>query len=222
MKRFFFLIILVAVMGGYCVQAQRPVGDTTYMGGDADYLYDTVHIAGSYFQSGYMFDSYLQLDIALTFYYQAVLMNLFQPPEGEELQFYLEHPDLATYNTGRFISGQEFYLSDDVMVIGLAVCPTVVTDVSQLRKTPLVNYDHGDYYRNGLPIADTSMANRETEYVQLYSMGGNMPHLRAEAGWRWDDPHRYCSFILITTMFTPNYTTLSMYPCTKPCSTQAY
>ena len=202
MKRFFILIILVVVMGCYYVQAQRPVGDTTYMGGDADYLYDTVHIAGSYYPLGSMLANNVSLDIVLLYYFQDVLSNLFQPTEGEELQFYLEHPDLATYTTGRFISGQEFYLSDDVMVIGLAVCPTLVTDVSQLVMLPLANYlvdyDYRSYYNGGLPIADTSMANRETEYVQLYSMGGNMPHLRAEAGWRWEYPHRYCSFISYT------------------------
>ena len=184
-------------MGGNYVQAQRPVGDTTYMGGDTDYLYDTVHIAGSYSRCGYMLtgqDSYL--DAVLVYYFIEVLQNQFHPTQEDVFQFCLEHPN-HTINTGRFISGQEFSLSDNVMVIGLAVCPTVVTDVSQIVHTP--------YYTSGLPIADTSMANRETEYVQLYSMGGNMPHLQAEASWRWEDPHRYCSFIryAVTNLIHP-------------------
>lgn len=179
MKKRLTLLVLACMLGGIGMQAQRPVGDTTYMGGDADYLYDTVHIVGSYHQWGNMLSAIAGLDMVLVYYFQDVLSKRFQPPEGEELQFYFEHPDLATWNTGRFISGQEFPLSDDVMVIGLAVCPTLVTDVSQLIVMPLANYDYS-YWGRGLPIADTAMANRETEYVQLYSMEGNV-ECRCEA-----------------------------------------
>ena len=47
MKKKLILLVLACLMGGIGVKAQRPVGDTTYMGGERDYMYDTAHLYGN-------------------------------------------------------------------------------------------------------------------------------------------------------------------------------
>ena len=80
------------------------------------------------------------------------------------------YPELITESGGIHITGEEFATTEDLMVIGLAVCPTIFTDTDSMR---LIAH-----------IIDTSIANRLTEYVQLYTLNGGVPLLRAQGPWR--------------------------------------
>ena len=184
MKRLLLLILFVVLFGGVGVNAQRPVGDTISIG-DGDYLYDSLYFIdrGDYDVTGYYYTLYNQgrgnsscIDIFWSWYSAGLFSSLL----GEMDQNALRHlyPDLAVYSGGRHITGQEFSTEDDLMVIGLAVCPTLYTGT-------LNNVAH---------VVDTSMANRETEYVQLYTIVGGTPQLQSQGTWRFDDPHRYMIF----------------------------
>ena len=48
MKRRIVLTILLVVLGGICVNAQRPVGDTIIMGSSSDYWYDSLYLDTGY------------------------------------------------------------------------------------------------------------------------------------------------------------------------------
>ena len=108
-------------------------------------------------------------------------------------QFWHLYPDLASQNTGRHITGQEIPIpEEDLMVIGLAVCPTVLssaTELSQLACNPYI-----DFSSNWIHAVDTTIANRLTEYVQLYTLEGGTPQIMAEGAWRIEDTHRYLLF----------------------------
>ena len=170
------------------MHAQRPVGDTIAIG-TGDYLYDTIHLVGSYYVS---VDKYSYFDPAYRFYLNDLYYRFirFDPEINTWHAFFLAHPEL--FDNSPHIGGQQFYTSeggkgDTVRVIGLAVCPIVNP------KLPII-YDSWGLGTGNVPIIDTSMENRVTEYVQLYSVAGSTLRLRAEGPWRIEDPHRYLQF----------------------------
>ena len=116
-------------------------------------------------------------------------------------EFYQAYPDIGMYG-GRHITGQEFACNDDLMVRGLAVCPTIFTDV------PHLIHISAPYVNTLSQVVDTTIAGRETEYVQLYTIEGGLPQLQAEGAWRWEDAHRY--------MYFPHHMDDSLRPITVP------
>ena len=179
-------MLVVSVSVG--VHAQRPVGDTIAIG-TGDYLYDTIHLVGSYWVSTAQCSFY---DAAYEQYLNDLYYRFirFDPEINTWHAFFLAHPEL--FFNSPHIGGQQFYTSeggkgDTVRVIGLAVCPTVNPYLPYM-------YDGFGYGTENVPIIDTSMENRVTEYVQLYSVAGSTLRLRAEGPWRIEDPHRYLQF----------------------------
>ena len=180
MKRRIVLTILLVVLGGICVNAQRPVGDTIIMGSSSDYWYDSLYVDTGIIV-GYNPSSNPRFHRSDVDHYWYVMRPYFynlliQEMSWDTLLKY--YPELTSCNGGIFISGMEYETMEDMMVLGLAVCPTIHTD-------PVSHIEH---------VIDTSMANRLTEYVQLYTFEGGEPLLRAEGPWRWEDPHRYMLF----------------------------
>lgn len=144
MKKTSIIIILMTVLCGVGVNAQRPVGDTINIGG-GDYYYsprfDGAGITYAYWSNISDFWSILD-QVYSAYYYNTVRPFLQGQGQGQGMtdeQFLLSHPDLATVCTGRHITGQEFTTSDDVMVIGLAACPTIYID-SNHELAPLPDY----------------------------------------------------------------------------------
>lgn len=188
MKKTSIIIILMTVLCGVGVNAQRPVGDTLNVG-EGGYLYHPLYIdttnvfnpfTGNLSSSDQIYSWYWV-------YYLKVPLMVGQITSFE--QFTHAYPDLATSNAGRHITGQQFSTSETMMVIGLAVCPTIRTDVTNIIPVPEPSM-LGPY----LHVLDTTMANRETEYVQLYTIEGGQPQLQAEGAWRCEYPHRYLLF----------------------------
>ena len=184
MKKTSILIILMTVLGGSGVNAQRPVGDTVTLGSNNEYLYNTLFlttggIAGynptlSFTVPPSPHNTYT--DFTWGGYSGTILWSLF----GGELNLITLrqlYPELFA-GTCIHIIGEEFATTDDLMVLGLAVCPTIYTD-------SISNITH---------VIDTSIANRLTDYVQLYTIKGSTPQLEAQGAWRWEDPHRYMLF----------------------------
>ena len=206
MKKTSIIIILMTVLCGVGVNAQRPVGDTVNIGGGDYYYSPRFDGAGStyaYWPS--IGDGGWVLDGAYgPSYYMTIRSFLQGQGQGQGMtdeQFLLSHPDLATINTGRHITGQEFTTSDNVLVIGLAACPTIYID-SNHQLAPLPDYrllPGGNVFG---PV-DTTLANRETEYLQLYIIGGGTPQLLAEGAWRWEYPHRYMRFPMTASHYGP-------------------
>ena len=183
MKRIIVLIVLIA-LGGVSVNAQRPVGDTLTLGSNNEYLYDALFLSTGG-TAGYNptlsftvppspHNTYT--DFTWGGYSGTILWSLF----GGELNLITLrqlYPELFA-GTCIHIIGEEFATTDDLMVLGLAVCPTIYTD-------SISTITH---------VIDTSIANRLTEYVQLYTINGSTPQLEAQGAWRWEDPHRYMLF----------------------------
>ena len=183
MKKIVVLVVLAAALCGAGVDAQRPVGDTINIG-EGDYLYYPLYANGAYAQcNGTIAQPEPYYRSYWTWYLKVPLMGGQMSFE----EFIQENPDMACDFAGRRIVGQEFpQTTESVMVIGLAVCPTICTDVTTIPALPsLAPYLH---------VVDTAVANRETEYVQLYTISGNQPEFRAEGAWRIEDPHRYMMF----------------------------
>ena len=111
------------------------------------------------------------------------------------LNYLHEYPNLSNLNTGRHITGCQFAApDDDIVVKGLAVCPIII-NTEQLLDCA-VDYRWRGY---GIDTAaryviDTTLASRETEYVQLYTIEGGQPQFQAEGGWRIEHPHRHMLF----------------------------
>ncbi len=194
MKRIITLVF-VALLCGVDVNAQRPVGDTIAYGGGGEYWYDTAYTNGSCAYYRYMSYKNGLLDDAWTCYSLLLRMSEFQNSQTTSwVEFYHQYPDLASYCAGRYIRGQEFTAaSEELMVVGLAVCPTFVDD-SELSWL-LSNCEW--YFSedgNWIHVVDTTMAGRLTEYVQLYTFEGGTPQLLAQGGWRFEHPHRYMLF----------------------------
>ena len=201
-----------AIMGGIGVKAQRPVGDTLAVG-HGDYLYDTCHVEGSYFpnitvgQPGRaIYDSvtgewYSPYVDGLYVWYRLMMvqgritssqidLSIYTPDSiygfGYFEQLLHDYPNLSLRNAGPHITGQEFPVSEDLRVIGLAVCPQIRTDPEHLSL---------DDSRIHMAVIDTTLAGRVDEYVQLYTVVDDTTlQLRAEGPWRWDDAHRYMYF----------------------------
>ena len=97
---------------------------------------------------------------------------------------------------GRHISGQEYPLPDeDMVIIGLAVCPTVLSTAEELKNISCMPYIvPPSWPLEWIHCVDTTLAGRETEYVQLYTIEGGVPQLRGEGAWRLEHPHRYMYF----------------------------
>lgn len=163
MKKAFVLIILTTVLCGVGVNAQRPVDDTLSIG-EGDYLYIPPYSAGTYHHT---LGRVNEIDEVYREYYYTI-RRLLQSDQMTDTQFLQLYPDLATVNTGRHITGQQSPTSDDLMVIGLAVCPTVLT----YEYTGLLRYPGFGFYQPMQWVLDTTMANREDEYVQLYTIEG--------------------------------------------------
>ena len=182
MKKLIIILANISFLAGIAngLYAQRPVGDTIIMGSSSDYWYDSLYLDPG-ITVGYNPSSNPRFHRSDVDYYWYVMRPYFynlllQEMSWDTLLKY--YPELTSCNGGIFISGMEYETMEDMMVLGLAVCPTIHTD-------PVSHIEH---------VIDTSMVNRLTEYVQLYTMEGGTPHLRAEGPWRWEDPHRYMLF----------------------------
>ena len=185
MKKRLILLVLACVLGGIGVQAQRPVDDTLSIG-EGDYLYIPPYITGTY---RFTLGQGNNID-AVYFEYYYILRQLLQTDQMTNEQFLQEYPDLATVCTGRHITGQQFSTSENMMVIGLAVCPTILIN----EYIGLSGWPGFGFNQLMLWVLDTTMANREDEYVQLYTIEGGQPQLQAEGVWRFEYPHRYMLF----------------------------
>ena len=185
MKRIFVLIVLIIALGGIVVNAQRPVGDTINIG-EGGYLCNPLYATGTY--NPFLSDS-VETDYLYTYYFTRYLYPLLRGQMSYE-DFIQEYPDLATRYSGRHVTGQQFSTSEPIMVIGLAVCPTICFHAIPIRTVPHP-LDFGELY---LHVVDTTMANREDEYVQFYTIEDGEPQLQAGGRWRWEYPHRYMMF----------------------------
>ena len=206
MKKFFIVLVSVMLLGCMNANGQRPIGDTIPVG-SGDYLYHNYHTSGSYrafllpYGRSIGGDLNYYLDLYYFFYIGNYVNYFLLPGQWSDLyEFYEDYPDIGMMG-GRHITGQEFECNDNLMVKGLAVCPTIFTDVSHvIRLAPYVN--------TLSQVLDTTMAGRETEYVQLYTIEGGLPQLQAEGAWRWEDAHRY--------MYFPHHMDDSLRPITVP------
>ncbi len=192
MKKFFIVLVSVMLLGSINANGQRPIGDTIPVG-SGDYLYHNFHTSGSYHAFLFPYGGAIGGDVNyyMDLYYFVYITNLREfvlCPNGQWsdfYEFYQAYPDIGMLG-GRHITGQEFACNDDLMVRGLAVCPTIFTDVPHLIHVPFIN--------TLSQVVDTTMAGRETGYVQLYTIEGGLPQLQAEGAWRWEDAHRYMYF----------------------------
>ena len=188
MKRIIVLMVMLAM--GVGVHAQRPVGDTINVG-EGDYRYDTAHRAGLFYISSgiHCYYDYASLSFVFDILDRMPYPDV-NPGYFDEILLQRTYPDLW-YN-GSHIAGQQFCLSRDeeIRVIGVAVCPLVNPQLED-------NIDSSWYQGIWVvPILDTTMAGRLTEYMQLYTVdaGNRTLRLKAEGPWRWEDPHRYLQF----------------------------
>lgn len=135
----------------------------------------------------------IALDAMWNGYSLVYLRNLLNPGGEMSLdEFYHLYPELASQTSGRHLTGQEYDALEPMMVVGLAVCPTVVSDRESLSK--LTSGPFNTHYWEWMHVVDTTMAGRLTEYVQLYTIEGGQPQFQAEGAWRLEDPHRYMLF----------------------------
>ena len=194
MKR--IILILVVLLCGIHVDAQRPLGDTVYFKINRDYIYDSF----SYQNAAYhRLDAMYAIEIDIPFVtYKLTVLRYLLWTGGQENLWNL-YPDMAVRNAGRHIRGQEIAApTEDLMIIGLAVCPVVLSeadDLSQLNCEPYIFPYTGPLIPSDYVHAvDTTTAGRLTEYVQLYTIEGGEPQFQAESAWRIEDPHRYMCF----------------------------
>ena len=199
MKKLSIWIILLTIMGGSRVSAQRPVGDTLDYG-DGDYLYDSIQCDGAY----HFVNGLTVTGTAWGVYQWAGLDNMYSSYRGYLYDLLLAegltddeirhlYPYLATPDGSPHITGQQFYPSEDLCVKGLAFCPIIRTDVEHLSGYFVSDGSGGLNIEVRLPAIDTTLSGRLTEYVQLYAMDTCI-RLLAEGGWRIEDPHRYMRF----------------------------
>ena len=185
MKKIHILMLFVAVQLSICAEAQRPVGDTVTMGSNRDYLYESLYLSSG---GGAGYNPTLSFAVAPSphntytdfmwgGYSGRIIWRLLGEGEISWNELNQIYPELRA-GTCIHIVGEEFSTTEDMMVLGLAVCPTIYTD-------SLSNIVH---------VVDTALANRLTEYVQLYTINGSTPQLEAQGPWRWEFPHRYMLF----------------------------
>jgi len=194
MNKFFILLVSVMLLSSIKASGQRPIWDTITFEEVDEYHFNA---SAANCSGGHGYYKYLCVNNTLLDHlwsaYLNVLRNSLNPGGQMSLDyFYQQYPELATGSTGRHITGQEYFAIEPMMVVGLAVCPTVVSDRESLLKltaSPL--YTH---YGEWVHVVDTTMASRLTEYVQLYTIEGGQPQFQAEGAWRWENPHRYMLF----------------------------
>ena len=190
------------MLGSISVVAQRPVGDTILMGSNSEYLYDSVHLNGAYLPtlqyntSNPNFPFQIILDNIWMSYYSSIFHYYWNMLDSATvLNFIHEYPNLSNYNTGRHITGWQFATPDDDIVIkGLAVCPTIINTEQLLECATDYRWRGQGIDTAARYVIDTTLVGRETEYVQLYTIEGGQPQFQAEGGWRIEYPHRYMLF----------------------------
>ena len=193
MKRTTLLLVLV-LLCGIRVAAQRPVGDTlAFYDNTGDYWYSSIYQNTAYWFGSWNISYFLNfIDYDLVRY-----KNMIAPDRGQmSWDDYIHlYPDFASSNLGRHISGQEYAIHGDMVIIGLAVCPRVLStaeELSHLYCFPYAGLITDSY--SWIHAVDTTTSGRLTEYVQLYTIEGGQPMLRGEGEWRIEYPHRFLNF----------------------------
>ena len=178
------------------LEAQRPVGDTLlFFDNNGDYLYSTSIYQNSAYNLRYSLMSNSRYNISDELNAYKNLFNLFWNSNSELSwnDFINLYPDLAAPSLGRYTVGQEIDIYEDMVIIGLAVCPEVLStaeQLSRLNSEPYIRVSTGEW----IHAVDTTIAGRLTEYMQLYTINEGTPILRGEGTWRLEDPHRYMIF----------------------------
>ena len=150
-------MLLLALVGGECVNAQRPVWDTIPVG-DGDYLFQPLHLDGSYC-STQMPSSSGGFDYIYWNYNHDLVWSMMSNGQMTWMEFLHTYPDLASLSLGRHITGQEYTADEDMMVIGLAVCPTILTDMGQNFTSFFYEWQYEDSLGRGdTPIYSFSKA----------------------------------------------------------------
>ena len=186
-------LLLLVLLCCVRVNAQRPVGDTlVFYDNTGDYLYSLIFQNTAYDLDYWAAPSYYLIslmDVPFLWYKNMVIPSWNSSQMSWDDYFHL-YPDAASPFTGRHIRGQEYAIHDDMVIIGLAVCPRVLSTAEELSRL-----DCTPYTRTGwIHAVDTTTSGRLTEYVQLYTIEGETPRLRGEGAWRVEYPHRYMDF----------------------------
>ena len=187
------VLILAALLFGVCVNAQRPLGDTVFFKNNGDYIYDSFSYQNPAYHRLFTPGS-TEID-PLFHTYKSVVLRWMLWPGGQTTmeEFWNLYPDMAVWNAGRHSVGQGIATpNEDLMIIGLAVCPVVLKEAEDL--TELLCMPYSNNYLNYVHAIDTTTAGRLTEYVQLYTIEGGVPQFKAESPWRIENPHRYMCF----------------------------
>ena len=188
------IIIALLILGGIRVAAQRPTGDTLlFYDNTGDYLYSSI-----YHNTAYWFGSWIisytlnNIDDFFRTYKGWIAPDRGQMSWDEYIHLY---PDFAAPALGRHSSGQEYEINDDMVIIGLAVCPRVLSTAAELKRLDCTPYISPNLLGlDWIHAVDTTVSGRLTEYVQLYTIEEGTPRLRGEGGWRVEYPHRYMNF----------------------------
>ena len=203
MKKAHIFLVLIMMLDGSSVVAQRPVGDTILMGSNSEYIYDSMHLTGAYLPTlvyntsnpNYPFQ--IILDGEWMRYWQLFLEPYLwnRLDSATVLNYIHAYPNLSNFNTGRHITGCQFATpDDDIVVKGLAVCPTIINTEELLECAVDYRWRGQGIDTAARYVIDTTLAGRETEYVQLYTIEGGQPQLQAEGGWRIEHSHRHMLF----------------------------
>ena len=207
MKKVVVFIVLMMMLGCISMVAQRPAGDTILIGSNSEYLYDSAHTYGAclhtltYNTSDPNYHFQIILDDIWAHYYSSIF-HFFWNTLGYTtinsatiLDYLHEYPNLSNLNTGRHITGWQFATPDeDIVVKGLAVCPTIINTEQLLECATDYRWRGYGIDTAARYVIDTTLAGRETEYVQLYTIEGGQPQFQAEGGWRIEHPHRHMLF----------------------------
>ena len=148
MKKYFIVLVSVMLLSSINANGQRPIWDTITFE-EVDEYHFNASAANCSGRHGYY--KYLCVNNTLLDHlwgaYINVLRNLLNPGGQMSMDdFYQQYPELATASTGRHITGQEYSALEPMMVVGLAVCPTVVSDresLSGLTASPLYSHIGG-------------------------------------------------------------------------------
>ena len=193
MKKLVLHIVMFFVMGCIGVNAQRPLGDTTYVGFTPDYLFDTTHINGHLLNSSTLINR--QPGFFIGFLYNYIQAQYLRDVVDTSVQGGIsceQYPYLATCQGGRYIIGQECPVTEEIKVIGLAVCPERLNGIDLYPNFAFFDVPN---QHSGFSIVDSTISGSETEYVQLYTLrNGSTPLLQRQGAWRFDDPYRYMCY----------------------------
>lgn len=194
MKRTTLLLVLV-LLCGIRVAAQRPVGDTlAFYDNTGDYWYSSIYQNTAFDLDGWNLNPLYKI---WTDYDFVRYKNMIAPDRGQMSwdEYFHLYPDFAAPALGRHISGQEYAIHGDMVIIGLAVCPRVLStaeELSHLYCFPYAGLITDSY--SWIHAVDTTTSGRLTEYVQLCTIEGETPRLRGEGNWRVEYPHRFLNF----------------------------